>query len=97
MVAPSSMTTPGPMMTFGSMSTSLPILVSWLRNTVSGATSVAPSAITLLRKLGAGVDAEDFIGVARQHARVEPVGMGKRYSVREIELSFGVGIADARQ
>ena len=49
MWAPSSTTTPGPKNTLGSMVTSRPITVSKLSHTVSGATSVAPSSMTLRR------------------------------------------------
>ena len=50
-----------------------------------------------LRKLGAGVHAENLIGVAAQHMRVESIGFGQRYRIGEIELALGVGVADTRQ
>ena len=48
-IAPSSIATPGPITTCGSIRTSRPIFVSYDRKTVSGATSVAPSSIALRR------------------------------------------------
>ena len=47
--------TPGPKKTFGSTRTSRPIFVSWLNQTVSGATKVAPSAIAAARRLSCQV------------------------------------------
>ena len=49
MIAPSSILTPGPITTCGSIRTSRPILASNDRNTVSGAISVAPSVIARRR------------------------------------------------
>src|SRR4029079_14791647 len=50
-----------------------------------------------LSKLGAGVHAENLICAAAQHMRVESIGFGERYCIGEIELAFGVGVADTRQ
>ena len=108
MVTLSPMTTPGPMTTLGSMITSLPMIVSWLRNTVSGAMSVAPSAMISARSRCC-ITASAWASSAREFTPstssasdrnmrgLEPVRVCERHRVGQIELPLGVVVADARQ
>ena len=81
--APSSILTPGPITTWGSMSTSRPILVSYARNTVSGAIKRralghrAPAQPVLQRRLGFGelrpvVDAHHLLLVGAAPGATSP-------------------------
>jgi hypothetical protein len=70
--------TPGPKTTFGSITASRPITVSWAKKTVSGAVSVTPSPAPRPGRgpgtglgggqFGAGVDAQRLGLVAGDHA-----------------------------
>ena len=45
-------------------------------------------------ELGARIHAEDLAFIGRDHARLEPLGMGERHGVGEIEFLLGVVVAD---